>query len=194
MERELDFVKVKIIRSGRRTLSLEITHDGDVVVRAPYRVKEKDIAAFVKSKEMWIKKHLEKVRAANSAAKDVGGFTPEEIKAMAERTLELVRLRAEYFSKILGVKYNKITVRRQKTRWGSCSSKGNLSFNCLLALVPPEVLDSVVVHELCHLKEMNHSEKFYAEVLKVFPDYHKCRKWLNENGGALMARMSLRET
>lgn len=191
METGFDFEKVKIIRSGRKTLSLEISRDGEVIVRAPNRAREKDIADFVRSKEAWIKKHLEKVRAANSAAKDAGGFTQDEIRAMAERTLELVAARAEYYASIIGVKYGKITVRNQKTRWGSCSSKGNLNFNCLLALVPPEVLDSVVVHELCHLKEMNHSEKFYAEVLKVFPDYRKCRRWLKENGGELMGRMNL---
>jgi len=88
------------------------------------------------------------------------------------------------------VTYGRITVRNQKTRWGSCSSKGNLNFNCLLMLTPPEVIDSVVVHELCHLREMNHSPKFYAEVLKVYPDYHKWNGWLKEHGAAIMKRMT----
>ena len=186
-----NFEKVKLIRSGRKTLSLEITPNGEIVVRAPYRASEKSIKRFVESKSEWIEKHLEKVRAAQRTAREAGGFTDDEIRAMAEKTLELVTSRAEYFAGIMGVKYRRITVRNQKTRWGSCSSKGNLNFNCLLALVPPEVLDSVVIHELCHLKEMNHSEKFYAEVLRVFPDYYRCNKWLKENGRALIRRMNL---
>ncbi|MBR4241372.1 MAG: M48 family metallopeptidase, partial [Eubacterium sp.] len=75
------------------------------------------------------------------------------------------------------------------TKWGSCSSKGNLNFNCLLMLTPPEVIDSVVVHELCHRKEMNHSKRFYDEVLRVYPDYKKWNKWLKDNGSAIMNRM-----
>ena len=81
-------------------------------------------------------------------------------------------------------------IRRQRSRWGSCSSKGNLNFNCLLLLAPPEVFDSVVVHELCHRREMNHSERFYAEVLHVFPEYWQWNRWLKENGKLLMARMA----
>ena len=76
------------------------------------------------------------------------------------------------------------------SKWGSCSGKGNLNFNCLLMLTPPEVIDSVVVHELCHRKEMNHSDKFYEEVLKVFPDYWTWDKWLKDNGDLLMKRMT----
>ena len=86
---------------------------------------------------------------------------------------------------MLGVTYGRITIRNQRSKWGSCSSKGNLNFNCLLMLTPPEVIDS----ELCHRKEMNHSERFYAEVLRIFPDYYKWNKWLKENGGAIIARM-----
>ena len=86
----------------------------------------------------------------------------------------------------MGVDYGQITIRSQKTRWGSCSSKGNLNFNCLLLLAPPEVLDYVVVHELCHRKEMNHSPRFWAEVARVMPDYKVRRKWLKDNGNGLM--------
>jgi predicted metal-dependent hydrolase len=86
----------------------------------------------------------------------------------------------------VGVDYRRITIRSQKTRWGSCSSSGNLNFNCLLLLAPPEVLDYVVVHELCHRKEMNHSPRFWAEVGRVLPDYKKRNKWLKENGSRLM--------
>jgi predicted metal-dependent hydrolase len=92
----------------------------------------------------------------------------------------------QYFAPLVGVDYRRITIRSQKTRWGSCSSSGNLNFNCLLLLAPPEVLDYVVVHELCHRKEMNHAPRFWAEVGRVLPDYKKRNKWLKENGSRLM--------
>lgn len=97
--------------------------------------------------------------------------------------------KVKYYAEIMGVTYGRITIRDQKTRWGSCSSKGNLNFNCLLMLMPDKVLDYVVVHELCHLKQMNHSKKFWKEVERYMPDYPNYKKWLNENGGALIERM-----
>ena len=90
----------------------------------------------------------------------------------------------------MGVTYGKITIRNQKTRWGSCSKTGNLNFNCLLMLAPPQVLDAVVVHELAHRKEMNHSPRFYREIEKVYPEYEKWNRWLKENGAILLKRMS----
>ena len=89
----------------------------------------------------------------------------------------------------MGVTYGGITIRNQRSRWGSCSGQGTLNFNCLLMLAPPEVLDYVVVHELCHRKEMNHSAAFWAEVARVLPDYEARKRWLKENGPALIGRL-----
>lgn len=114
---------------------------------------------------------------------------PEELKTLTDRAKQVFPARVAYYAPLVGVSYGRITVRHQRTRWGSCSSKGNLNFNCLLMLAPPEVIDSVVVHELCHRKVMNHSKRFYAEVLRVFPEYRKWQKWLRLNGSALMRRM-----
>ena len=97
--------------------------------------------------------------------------------------------RVNHFCKVMDVTVGRITIRNQKTRWGSCSSKGNLNFNCLLMLTPPEVIDYGVVHELCHRKEMNHSGAFWAEVEKVIPSYKEQVKWLKENGGKIIGRM-----
>lgn len=113
----------------------------------------------------------------------------DEIQALADKALKVIPERVKYYAPKVGVTYGRITIRNQRSRWGSCSAKGNLNFNCLLMLTPPEVIDSVVVHELCHRKEMNHSDRFYAEVLRVFPEYHKWNKWLKENGSTLMQRM-----
>ena len=101
----------------------------------------------------------------------------------------MIPARVAFFAPQIGVSCGRVTIRAQRTRWGSCGRNGNLNFNCLLMLAPPEVLDSVVVHELCHRREMNHSARFYAEVLRVFPEYRKHRQWLKENGEALMARL-----
>ena len=93
--------------------------------------------------------------------------------------------RVSYFARLMGVSYRNITIREQKTRWGSCSSEKNLNFNWKLILAPPEVLDYVVIHELCHLKEMNHSKAFWDEVEKVMPEYETYKLWLKENGWRL---------
>ena len=94
-----------------------------------------------------------------------------------------------HFAPSIGVTFGRITIRRQRTKWGSCSSKGNLNFNVLLMLAPPDILDYIVVHELCHRRELNHSAHFWSEVEKVMPDYREKEKWLKENGGALMDRL-----
>ncbi len=90
--------------------------------------------------------------------------------------------KALYYSRLMSVTYNRITVREQKTRWGSCSSRRNLNFNWRLLLAPDEIVDYVVVHELAHLREMNHSAKFYAIIESILPDYKNRQNWLKENG------------
>ena len=108
---------------------------------------------------------------------------------LREKARAVVTEKVQYYAPLVGVTYNQIAIRAQHTRWGSCSNKGNLNFNCLLALVPPEVLDYVVVHELCHRKELNHSERFWNEVTKILPDYKVRKKWLKDNGSNLIARL-----
>ncbi|MDD7728044.1 MAG: SprT family zinc-dependent metalloprotease [Clostridia bacterium] len=180
----------KIIRSNRKSLGLEIKPDGQVIVRAPVRLSEREIQRFVKQHEDWLRKHLEIVKQKQENRPEIEKLTMQEIRELADQALKVIPERVAYYAQKVGVSYGKITIRNQKSRWGSCSSKGNLNFNCLLMLTPPEVIDSVVVHELCHRKEMNHSDRFYAEVLRVFPDYWKWNKWLKENGGELIQRMT----
>ena len=174
----------QIIRSKRKTIAIQITPSGEVLVRAPLRLSSKEIQAFVESKKGWITKHLSKY-----TQEEVLPFRKDELHTFRKETATLVAERVAYFADIMGVTYHLITIRAQRSRWGSCSSKGNLNFNCLLALVPSEVLDYVVVHELCHLKEMNHSAAFWAEVEKILPDYSAQRQWLKNEGNALIRRI-----
>ena len=181
-------IEYKLIRSGRRTIGLEVNFDG-VLVRAPYHASENEINKFILQHQDWIEKHLAKVEKQKAEAADVEMLTKEEIEELAKKAMKLIPERVSFYAPKVGVTYGRITIRNQRTRWGSCSSKGNLNFNCLLMLTPLEVIDSVVVHELCHRKEMNHSQKFYAEVLRVYPEYHRWNKWLKENGGNIIKRM-----
>lgn len=163
--------------------------DGQVIVRAPYRVSKSEIDRFVLAHKDWLEKHLIKARNAQREADALGRLTEEEIRALGKKAMQVIPERVRYYAPLIGVRYGRITIRCQKTRWGSCSSKGNLNFNCLLMLTPPEVIDSVVVHELCHRKEMNHSQAFYAQILRVFPEYHKWNQWLKKHGPAIMKRV-----
>lgn len=181
-------VKVNIIRSDRKTLSIQLK-TGEIIARAPLRMKDKEIYSFIESKKTWIEKNLAKMEERQKVLDEVQPFTEDEIKDLVEKAKAIIPERVRYYAPRIGVTYNRITIRCQRTRWGSCSSKGNLNFNCLLALFPNEVIDSVVVHELCHRKHMNHSPQFYAEIEKVFPEYKKWHKWLNDNGGVHMGRL-----
>ena len=169
-------------------MAIQVNSDLSVTVRAPYSASEKDIEEILKKKEAWISRHIEKIKKTKERfeAEPTEKLTREKVIALAEEALKVIPERVEYFAKVIGVTYGKITVRNQKTRWGSCSSKGNLNFNCLLMLAPPEVLDYVVVHELCHRKQMNHSKAFWLEVEKVLPNYKEVRKWLKEEGSQMI--------
>lgn len=181
---------VKIIKSTRKTISLQIKPDGRIELKAPIQMDSVQIQEFLNKKSGWIKKHMQEVQDYQKQMSNIKPFTTEEISILANQALKVIPERVAYFSEIIGVTYGRITIRNQKSRWGSCSSKGNLNFNCLLMMTPPEVLDSVIVHELCHRRHMNHSKEFYAEIYRVFPEYDKWNKWLKENGALLIYKMT----
>ena len=183
-------MEITVIRSKRKTISIQVNEDLSVIVRVPLRTSAKTINQVIQEKEPWIRAHIEKMeeQKAQQEKLDLMPFTNAELHELAAKALEYIPKRVEYFSKKVGVDYGRSTIRNQKTRWGSCSGKGNLNFNCLLMLAPPEVIDYVVVHELCHRKEMNHSKAFWSEVERVIPDYKQSVKWLKENGPLIMQR------
>ena len=174
-----------IVRSGRRTIAIEITRKGEVIVRAPFAVSEAKIRQFVTERSDWIEKHLAGVKSVSGQKK----YTPEEINRLADEALKVIPDKVKKYADILNISYGRITIRNQKTRWGSCSSKGNLNFNCLLMLTPGNIIDYVVVHELCHRVEMNHSQNFWAKVGSVLPDYRQRREWLKTEGSKIIGRL-----
>ena len=180
-----------IKKSRRRSISVSVMTDNRILVKAPYGTTERTVQEFLLSKKDWITKHLEKQNREKEKAESLGLLSADEIKQIKKQARRVIPQRVEYWANKIGVTYGRIAIRLQSSRWGSCSVDGNLNFNCLLVLMPLEIMDSVVVHELCHRRHMNHSKDFYAEIDRVFPDYKRCNKWLKDNGGIYLNRVSL---
>jgi predicted metal-dependent hydrolase len=178
-------IPYQIIRSSRKTISVEITPEGKVLVRCPKRTTDLEAALFVDLKSQWIRAHLKKYE--NRPAVPV--LTAQQLNILADQALSWFPQRTGYLASKVGVTYGRVSIRAQRTRWGSCSSLGNLNFNCLLMLAPEEVRDYVIIHELCHRKEMNHSPRFWTEVESILPGFRMQKKWLKENGSALLSRL-----
>ena len=185
-------MEIQIIRSRRKTLSMELKN-GEVIVRAPKWVSRREINGFIAGHQEWLKKAMAREQARQAQLAAVVKLTPAQMDELARLARLYIPRRVAHYAPMVGVDYGNITIRRQRSRWGSCSAKGNLSFNCLLMLAPPEVIDSVVVHELCHRRVMDHSQRFYDLVLGVMPDYQEHHKWLRQHGQELIARLPLKE-
>lgn len=169
----------ELIRAKRRSMSLRVSEDGTITVRAPYRMVAAEADRFVENHKDWIFSRLaeyERLKAARPV------YTEEEKKSGRERAKAILNEKCRKFAACMGVTYGTVSIREQKTRWGSCSAKGNLSFNWKLALMPEEISDYLVVHELAHRIEMNHSPAFWRIVEKEIPDYRERHTWLRKNG------------
>lgn len=177
----------RLIRARRKTLSIRITQEGNLEIRAPLGMPKGEIEAFLKEKAQWIETHRAKVLAEYTQGQEAP-LGEEEILTLAEQMRQGLPEKLNRHAASMGVTFGRVTIRCQQTRWGSCSSRGNLNFNCLLMLAPEEVLDYVVVHELAHRKQMNHSALFWQEVERECPDYKKSLRWLKDRGGALLSR------
>lgn len=180
---------VEVRRSKRKSAAIKITADMQIVVFVPLYVSDNEIERMVISKSKWIDEHMLKVQSTIDERSKLEKITFEQVKEFADQAVEYIPKRVKYYAEKENFVYNKITIKNLVSRWGSCSTKGNLNFNCLLMLTPDYVIDYIVVHELCHLREMNHSEKFWAEVEKIMPDYQRSELWLKQNGGNLISRM-----
>lgn len=166
-------IEYKCIFSNRKTLGLQIKTDGSLVVRAPHGCTRSQIDHFVNDQREWILKHMKKLDHMT------------HIPALDDETIG--RLRITTYMKAItwlihwaGVKPKQIYVRNQSSRWGSCSSLGNISLNLRCALLPDDLFEYVLVHELCHLIEMNHSPAFWNEVERILPNYKALRAQLKQ--------------
>lgn len=185
--RMMSFPEVIVVRSRRKTVSIEITADNKVLIRAPLTMSSRDISFVLEEKKDWIAKHLRK--RSVSAGASLPSFSKSQLKELAEQARVDLPQRTAHYADLIGVRYGRITIRAQRTRWGSCSSLGNLNFNCLTMLCPEKIRNYIVVHELCHLKHMDHSPAFWALVARYIPDYKECRRWLRSEGSVLIERL-----
>lgn len=172
-------IPVILQRSNRKTLSITITEQGELFIKAPLSLSEGKIEHFLNQKRFWIYKQT-KYRLENQEQRVVR--SEEEIKRLRELAREILTGKTEYYAQLLNVQYQRIRIGDQKTRWGSCSSKGTISYNWHLILMPERIIDYVVVHELCHILEMNHSPRFWNKVGEMLPDYKESRLWLKKHG------------
>ncbi len=175
-----------------KTIAIQITLDGDVTVRAPRDCEKAEIDDLIRDRREWIEEKraefLAQKRECEKKQEQFPKITPESEREFRRLAKEKIPKRVALFAEQVGVDYGKITIKDTKSRWGSCSYQGNLNFCWRLILAPEEVLDYIVVHELCHRLEMNHSARFWAEVKRVLPEYEKSKEWLKENGLALLER------
>ena len=182
-------IRVEVVYSRRRTLGLEVRADGRVILRAPKGLSNQAVMDFVKERQAWIVQkwfETERIRRqkAERPPRDYEQNPALEAQYRKEARRRITE-RAAYFAEKMGVDYGRIAIKAAKTRWGSCSARGNLNFHWKLILMPPAILDYVVVHELAHRIEMNHSPRFWAQVERILPDYRERRRWLKENGGLI---------
>ncbi len=165
----------EIVRSRRRTVALEVTREGRVLVRAPLRMPQGEIERFVASHAAWLEKAQAKVAARQAAHPPL---TEQETAALRQRAKELLPDRVAHYAAIMGVTPTSVKITSARTRFGSCSGKNGICFSLYLMQYPEEAIDYVVVHELAHICHHDHSPAFYAEVAKVLPDYKERMKLL----------------
>lgn len=176
-------IEVEIIRSKRRSMAIQIRTDGSVVVRVPMHASDRAIKRFVSAHARWIADNRGQMFERRKKLADNPYDIPAwESLSAADKKIAKQKImeHVDYYARRMEIDYGSISMRNQKRRWGSCSSKGNLNFNYRLAYLPEELLDYVVVHELAHRRHMDHSAAFWEEVETYYPAYKKCRQMLND--------------
>ncbi|WP_444442383.1 M48 family metallopeptidase [Pseudoruminococcus massiliensis] len=166
----------KLIRSKRKSISLEISKNLDIIVRSPYDFPKSEIDRFVTSKNDWITKNLEKMKTKTE--KYPSQVSEDEAKSLIEKAKKILPDKVAYYSKLMNLYPTALKITAAKTRFGSCSGKDSICFSYLLMRYPDEAIDYVVVHELAHIKHKNHSKAFYALIEKYLPNYKEREKLL----------------
>lgn len=181
MNKEIELIGQRVTytlhqRKNTKRMWLRIRADGSLTVSAPRRLREDKIDDFIKIKSQWIITRLNYYKNNPTLTLTVPkAERPKHIRG----ALELANSRLAFFNEFYRFKYSKISIRNQKTRWGSCSKSGNLSFNFRISLLPIKLADYIIVHELCHIGELNHSKEYWQLVAKTIPNHHEIRKELN---------------
>ncbi len=165
------------IRESKRTKSVRVVVNckADVSIVTPKGFDRRLVDNFISQKEAWIKEKIEYFKSRKKIVRP-DNIVQGSYYTCSARAKKMIVGRVEYYNSFYNLKYNRISVKKQSTKWGSCSRKKNLNFNYKLLFLPQEMADYVVVHELCHLQEMNHSKKFWDLVAKVFPNFKEIRK------------------
>lgn len=174
----IDYILKKSTRA--KNIRITITRDALVVVTLPHRFPELLAKKFVLDKVLWIEKNLEMIRKRGLENKEhtTPSKSKKEFETHKKEALRIVKERLLYFNKEYGYTWNNVSIKNVSSRWGSCSKKGNLNFSYKVVLLPPSLRDYIVVHELCHLGQFNHSSTFWGLVEKTMPDYKILRKEL----------------
>lgn len=175
----------RIIPARRRSISIQITPTKEILIRVPEWISHRQLDTLLCEKKDWILKTWQSIPEPPVLSIREQNQIAALEKRYRKAAHEYIPARVAYFHQFTGGSYDKVTIRNQKTRWGSCSSSGTLSFNYRLMLAPPRILDYVVVHELCHLTHMDHSPAFWQAVENVLPDYKERKQWLKEHGSEL---------
>ena len=166
--------------SGRsRSLRLAVYPGGELVVTAPRFLSIRAIEQFIIRKSKWVLEKIDKLVSVPKIVKTKNSRL--DFIRNKSTALKIARQKMEYFNQFYGLKWKKVMIKNQKTRWGSCSRQGNINFNYKIALLPERAVDYIIVHEMCHLAEMNHSRKFWNLVAKTVPDYREVRRGLRKN-------------
>ena len=165
-----------LIRSGRRTLALEITKDCRLLVRAPARCPKRTVEEFIQRSQPWIERNLARMR--QRAAEAGPPPTPEEIEALRAQARAVLPGKVAHYAALMGLSPTGVKITSARKRYGSCSAKNSLCFSCFLMRSPDEAVDAVVVHELAHIRHKNHGPDFYALVQRYMPDYQARKKLL----------------
>lgn len=192
-------IPYELVRSSRKSYSISIEQNGQVIVKTPLRMSEIFLQEMLAEKRQWLTKNYVRMQEISQNKRE-NQYSPQVLKALEARyrkaAKEYIPQRVDYYVSQMEwtdeevfeenrKPYKRITIREQKSRWGSCSGRGTLSFNWRLMLAPPRVLDYVVIHEICHFKHMNHSKEFWEEVAKLEPHYKEYRQWLKDHGAEL---------
>lgn len=175
----------QIVYSNRKTIAIVVTVNNEIIVKAPRHLSRKELNRYVEEKQSWIESMLQQNQINYDEFLGLS-IQPEEIIQAKQQAKQIITKKVEVYARQLGVTYGSITIRSQKTRWGSCSSKGNLNFNWKICLAPEGVINYLVVHELAHRKEMNHSKNFYRVIATILPNYQESEQWLKQYGKYLI--------